>query len=457
MAETKQFDLTEGPILSKLLFIAVPIMGTQLFQMLYNFVDMFFLGQVSSDAVAASGTAGMYVWLSAAFLMFGRMGAEIGVAQSFGRKNDKEALRYSQNSIFIALLMGTIFGGMMIIFSHPLIGFFQIQEVSVAQDAASYLRIVAVGIPLTFISAAINGAFTGAGNSKLPFYINVMGIIFNIIISPLFIMTLGWGIQGAALATILAQALVFALFGLAIKFHSARPFEVFSYSEIFKPNRWVLGQIFRWSFPISLESLCFTLLSMIIARFIAIYGAGAIATQRVGSQIESLSYLIGGGFASALTAFIGQNFGAGKWERIHQSFKIATAVMISWGIFVSLMLFFGAEFLFSLFISEPDIILLGIDYLRIFSLAQLATCIEALAAGAFRGVGITHPPSIVSISFNVLRVLLAYVLVQTTLGINGIWWAMTVGNICRGVVLMVWYLLFSRKQPNHAPLIAVNS
>lgn len=111
MAETKQYDLTEGPILSKLLLIAVPIMGTQLFQILYNLVDMFFLGQVSSDAVAASGTAGMYIWLSAAFLIFGRMGAEIGVSQSFGRKNNQEALRYSQNSIFIALLLGVIFGG----------------------------------------------------------------------------------------------------------------------------------------------------------------------------------------------------------------------------------------------------------------------------------------------------------------------------------------------------------
>lgn len=161
---------------------------------------------------------------------------------------------------------------------------------------------------------------------------------------------------------------------------------------------------------------------MIIARFVAHYGAGAIATQRVGSQVESLSWLIGGGFASALTAFMGQNFGAKKWERIHQGFKIATGVMMTWGLLVSLMLFFGARFLFSLFIPEPDIIVLGVDYLRIFSLAQLPTCIEALAAGAFRGVGSTQPPSIVSITFNVLRVLLAYVLVQTALGLNGIWW-----------------------------------
>lgn len=121
----------------------------------------------------------------------------------------------------------------MIIFSQPLIGFFQIQEAAVATDAVAYLRIVAIGIPMTFISAAINGAFTGSGNSKLPFYINVIGLIINIIISPLFIISLDWGISGAALTTILAQTLVFILFCLAIKFHSDRPFQQFLYGETF--------------------------------------------------------------------------------------------------------------------------------------------------------------------------------------------------------------------------------
>jgi len=423
-------------------------MATQLFQMLYNLIDMFFLGRVSSDAVAASGTAGMYIWLAAAFLMVGRMGAEIGVSQSIGQLNNQAAKAYAQNSIFLATILGILYGGVMIIFSHQLIGFLQIQETTVIGYAVDYLMIVALGIPLTFVSAAINGAFTGAGNSKLPFYINGIGITINVIISPVFIITLGLGIRGAAIATLLAQALVFVLFGLAIKYHKSRPFQQFNFKECLIPSKKVFLQILKWSLPISLESLCFTFLSMIIARFVAVYGADAIAAQRIGSQIESLSWLIGGGFASALTAFVGQNFGANKWDRIHKGFYLSLVIISVWGIFVSFILFFGAKQLMSFFISEVEIISLGNHYLRIFSVSQLATCIEALAAGAFRGVGKTQPPSIISITFNVLRVPLASLLSQTSLGLNGIWWGLTIGGLFKGVILMGWYVIYSRNNAN---------
>ena len=446
MEKTNLSNLTEGPILNKLLFIAIPIMGTQLFQMLYNLIDMFLLGRVSGDAVAATGTAGMYIWLAAAFLMIGRMGAEIGVSQSLGGSDIEAAKKYTQNSIFIATVSGVIYTAIMFLFIEPLIGFFQIQEAHVAEQAADYLLIVSIGIPLTFISNAINGAFNGAGNSKLPFYINAFGMTVNVILSPLFIFVFDLGLHGAAMATVIAQTIICFLFILAIKFHKSRPFEDFSYKEMFTPNLQSIKQIFRWSLPISIESLCFTILTMIIARFISDYGAGAIATQRVGSQIESLSWLIGGGFASALTAFMGQNFGAGKWDRIHKGFHISTIIMCVWGVIASSMLFFGAKQLFSLFITEPDIVVLGVDYLRIFAIAQFFTCIEALAAGAFRGIGKTQPPSIVSITFNALRVPMALLLAETSLGLNGIWWGMAIGNILRGVVLMVWYMHFSRKQ-----------
>ena len=446
MSQLKQSNLTKGPILNKLLFIAVPIMGTQLFQMMYNLIDMFLLGRVSSDAVAATGTAGMYLWLAQAFLLFGRMGAEIGVSQSLGSEEVSAAKKYSQNSIFIALVSGVLFTAILMIFVHPLIGFFQIQEAHVAQAAVDYLLIVALSIPLSFISNAINGAFNGAGNSKLPFYINAFGMTFNVILSPLFIFTFDLGIHGAAMATVIAQGIVCASFLLAIKYHKSRPFEDFNYKDILNYDKPAIKQIFSWSLPISIESLCFTFLSMIIARYISLYGAGAIAAQRIGSQVESLSWLIGGGFASALTAFMGQNFGAGKWDRIHKGFKISTVIMCVWGVFVSLLLFFGAEQLFALFINEADIIALGVDYLRIFALAQFFTCIEALAAGAFRGVGKTQPPSIVSITFNALRIPAAILLSQTALGLNGIWWGMALGNIMRGLVLIIWYMAYSRKQ-----------
>ena len=117
MSNNKQFDLTEGKILNRLLLISLPIIGSNVFQMLYMFIDMFFLGRLSSDAVAASGTAGMYIWLSMALFLIGAMGAEIGVSQNLGANNPELAKRYSQNATCISLILGVFFSIILILFS----------------------------------------------------------------------------------------------------------------------------------------------------------------------------------------------------------------------------------------------------------------------------------------------------------------------------------------------------
>jgi len=446
------FDLTKGKILDRLLLVALPIMGTQLMQMAYNLTDMFWLGRVSSDAVAASGTAGMYMWLSAAFLFLGRTGAEIGVSQNLGKGKADLARAYAQNALLLSAVSGVLFGACMIIFRHPLIGFFHIQEAHVAADAAIYLAVAAIGIPMSFVSGAITGAFNGSGNSRLPFYINAVGLVVNVILDPILIMSAGWGIMGAAAATSIAQALVCALFLVAVKKSAGRPFSHFTFFS--KADLNILKQIFRWALPVGLESLLFTVLSMFISRFVAAFGSDAIAVQRVGSQIESLTWLIGGGFGSALTAFFGQNYGAGKWSRIHRGFKLATVAMIGWGIFVTLLLFFLASPLFRIFLPAPDIVAAGTVYLRILSSCQILACLEAVAAGCFRGIGKTVPPSVVSIVGNALRVPLAYFLSTTSLGITGIWWGVAIGASARGIWVFIWYLVDSRKMPQEDEPIA---
>ena len=443
----KEFDLTQGPILKKLLVIALPMMGTQLFQMLYNLIDMFLVGQISSDAVAATGSAGMYLWLSVAFFIIGSMGAEIGVSQNLGKKDTAMAKRFAESAGFIAIILGIVYGLAMILFADPLIRFLQIQEYEVIRDAADYLWIVSLSTPLTFLSFALNGAFNGAGNSRYSFYFKAWGLGLNIILSPLFIFVLGLGVPGAAMATVIAQVFVCLVFLWAIKYHKSRPFEEFSYKNLFKYDKTVVSKIFKWTLPISIESLCFTVLTMFINQAIALFGANALAIARVGSQVESLTWLIGGGFAAALTAYIGQNFGAQKWGRIHRGFKISLGVMAIYGVFVSLLMYFGAEAIIRLFITDPKIIPLGVDYLQIFALVQLVECIGAIAAGAFRGVGKTQPPSIISIVFNVLRVFAAISLSQTALGLNGIWWGMAICNALRSLITFTWYKFYIKKEP----------
>jgi putative MATE family efflux protein len=439
-----KYNLTEGGILKKLLVVSLPIMGTQFLQMAYNLTDMFWLGRVGSEAVAASGAAGMYMWLAMGFMLIGRMGAEIGVAQSLGRGDKKSALGFSQNAMFIALVLGLICSFCMIVFKKPLIGFFMFREASVARDAADYLFIVGFANTAVFITAVIIGTFNASGNSKTPFFLNGIGLVCNVILDPLFIFVFRMGVIGAAVATVISQFVVCALMITAIIFFKDRPFEW--YSIKIRPDLKKIIFILKWAVPLGLESLLFCFLSMVTSRFEVSFGANAVATSKVGSQIESLSWLIGGGFGSALVAFIGQNYGAEKWDRIRRGVRISAQLMAVWGIFVTLFLWFAGRYVFAFFLPAPELVELGIPYLRILAFAQLPMNIEAVGAGAFKGTGRTLQPSFVSVVTNLLKPVLAYFLSRTGLGLFGIWIGISVTTFIRGAWVCIWYWLDVKKK-----------
>ena len=174
LANANRFDLTQGGILSKLMAVSIPIIGTQIIQMIYNLTDMFWLGRMgdySGVAIAASGSVGMYMWLSMAFSAFGARGAEIGVSQNVGRGDRRTAQRVGQSAYTLAALIGLAFMAFLILFSEPLIGFLNLAR-EVRGPARNYLLIVSLGIPFSFVSGAAIGVFNGSGNSRTPFIIN---------------------------------------------------------------------------------------------------------------------------------------------------------------------------------------------------------------------------------------------------------------------------------------------
>ena len=447
MTENKH-DLTQGGILKKLLQVAVPIMGTQLMQMAYNLTDMFWLGrtQHSVVAVAASGLAGMYLWLGMALMMIGRMGSEIGTSQNLGSGDVASAKGYAQDSSRIALILGIFYGLMLVVLTKPLVSLFQVNDRTVFESATAYLRIVGFGIPFFYVSAAITGVFNGAGNSRLSFRANAVGLLVNMILDPLMILVWGWGVEGAAIATIIAQATVCVLFIWFAKLHPQRPFEHFRILGRIDPAR--LRQIVRWSLPVAAESGAFTALAMVVTSMVsAWYGETAVAVQRVGSQIESLSWLIGGGFSSAVTAFTGQNYGARKWERIRKGYHISLVSLLVWEALVTLLLVFGGRFLFSLFLREPaEIVDMGATYLRILAMCQLFMALEGACAGTFRGIGRTLPPSLSSITSNIIRPILCWWFAQW-MGLNGLWAGIAVSAMLRGIMVFIWFTLHKRQLP----------
>lgn len=441
----KQIDLLQGAILPSLGALALPIMATSLIQMAYNLIDMIWIGALGSNAVASIGAAGMFMWLSNGLATLAKMGGQIKVAHALGAGAKKEAAGYAKSSFQMGIVFALGFGILSLVCADEMIAFFQLNSEQVILDAKYYLMITCGLVIFSFINQIMTGILTAMGNSKTSFIVTAIGLALNIILDPWFIF--GWGVvpsmgvAGAALATILSQAIVMLLFLYAMKKDTV----LFPRVHIFqKPQRSYLLAIFRIGLPTALQSMLFSGISMVIARLIAGWGDGAVAVQKVGSQIESISWMSAEGYAAALNSFVAQNYGAQNPKRVKKGYQISMRVMLLWGVFCSIVLILCPRFIFQIFIHEQEILPLGVDYLRILGISQLFMCMEITTAGAFQGLGKTLPPSIVGISLTAARIPLA-MLLSSMWGLNGIWWAITISSIGKGTVLFAWFHFDLRK------------
>jgi putative MATE family efflux protein len=396
--------------------------------------------------VAAAGLASQFLWLAMAFMLMCRIGAEIGVSQNMGQGKPEVAKQYAQNGFILAIFIGIVFTAVVIAARTHLIRFFDMDDSYVVGLAGQYLAVIALSLPFTFGHFVITGVYGGYGNTKIPFYINALALAINITLSPILIFGLGLGMYGAAISLIIANATNFCLKLWVMKGYKGRPFEQYT---IFARVAWdKMAQILRWGVPVAVESFLFTTLFMVVSRLISSeFGVGAVAAHNIAMNIESLAFMAAGGFASAITAFIGQNFGAKKWGRMRSTYRVASGVMAIYGVVVTVTLFAFATPLISLFLDDAADIIIGRDYLRIIGLAQFLFCLEGVATGAFRGQGATFKPTIASVSSNVLRVIVAYTLAATALGITGVWVGIATAMTVRSVWVLVWYRISARKMP----------
>ena len=266
----KTNNLTQGSILSALFKLAIPIMGTSFVQMAYNMTDMIWVGRVGSRAVAAVGTAGFFTWLAMAFILIPKIGAEVGVAQSIGKNDMKEAKVYIKHTLQMIVVIALIYALSLITFRKPLIGFFNLGEPDIIQNAINYLVIISFGLVFYFINPVFTAIFNGYGESRTPFIINSIGLLVNMVLDPLLILGLGpiprLEVAGAAIATVIAQAVVTLIFVLNARM---RP-ELFSGLNLFKaPDIAHINKIFKLGLPVALQSGLFTVFAMVIARIIA--------------------------------------------------------------------------------------------------------------------------------------------------------------------------------------------
>ncbi len=440
---SKQVNLLEGSISLGLTKLAFPIMASSFLQMAYNLTDMLWIGRIGSAAVTSVGVAGMYMWLSAGFTIIARVGGQVYIAQKLGAGKGREAAGYAKTALQLGVVMGMLFGFICMVFAPQLTAFFNMSDVNTIRDAEAYLRIVGGFVFFNFVNLIMTGIWTALGKSAFTFIATAIGLSINMALDPVLIFGIGpfpeLGIVGAGIATIFAQVIVFTVF----MFMASRDKEIFP--KVL--NKTLVNQfdmekakdIVKIGFPVGIQSMLFTCISMILTRMITEFGDAAIAVQRVGSQIESITWMTAEGFGSAVNTFIAQNYGAKKDERVKRGYSTAFRIMFAWGLVTGGILIFFPYHLFPLFIREPELLQQGVDYLRIMGCSQVFMCIELTTAGAFQGLGKSFPPSIVGIVFTAMRIPLALILSTTALGLNGIWWAITISSVVKGVVLPIWF------------------
>lgn len=442
-------NLTKGPILKTLTKLAIPIMASYFIGTLYNITDMAWIGQLGSKAVAGVGVGGMFTWLSQGLSSIARMGGQVQVAQCIGRGDREKAHGYAQVAIQLAFYMGLIFALISLIFVHQMVGFFNLTDPEAYSAAVSYTRIACGLIVFSFLTVTLTGLYTAQGDSQTPFWANLIGLATNMILDPILILGPGpfpkLGVIGAAIATVTAQFIVMSIMVLGVVRQKKGNVLKGIRLAAAIPGSYLKG-ICQIGIPSGIQDMTYCFISMILTRMVSGFGAEAIATQRVGGQIESISWHTADGFAAALNAFTAQNYGAGKMDRVKKGYRASLLTVGVWGLLVTAIFVFAPNTIARIFFHEPKAIAIAVSYLIIIGLSEAFLCVEITTIGAISGLGKTHLCSIISILFTSMRIPLAIVLGNTSLGLDGIWWALSSTTMIKGIIFTGTFFWITRRK-----------
>lgn len=381
-------NLTQGPILRQLFTLAMPIMATSFIQMAYSLTDMAWVGRLGSEAIAAVGSVGILTWMSTAIALLNKVGAEVNVGQAIGAQDEQAARNFASNNITLALLISVLWGAILFIFARPIISIYELQP-HIEDMAVEYLRIISTALPFVFLSTAFTGTFNAAGRSKIPFSINGIGLITNIILDPLLIFGLGWGTTGAAIATWLAEAIVCFLFVYQLKKKKIL-WDNFIFFTHLKKQYAV--RIIKIGLPVATFNTLFAFVNMFLGRTASEQGGHlGLMALTTGGQIEAITWNTSQGFATALSAFVAQNYAARQVARVLKAYHTTLWMTFIFGTFCTFIFICYGNEIFSIFVPEKAAYETGGVFLRIDGYSQIFMMLEITIQGVFYGIGRTMP------------------------------------------------------------------
>ena len=435
-------NLTEGPILRQLFMLAMPIMATSFIQMAYSLTDMAWVGRLGSEAVASIGSVGLLTWMTSSIALLNKVGSEVSVGQSIGLRDETSARSFATHNVTLSLVLSLIWASVLFVFATPIIGMYEL-EPHIAGNAVNYLRIVSSAFPFVFMSATFTGIFNASGRSKIPFTINSIGLVINMLLDPLLIFVCDWKTEGAALATWIAQACVFGLFVYQLK---ARKILWENFRFFGKLKRAYTAKIVKIGLPVATLNALFAFVNMFLGRTASTVGGhiGLMAMTTSG-QIEAITWNTSQGFSTALSAFVAQNYAARKISRVMKALQTTLYMTLVFGIICSLLFIFCGNNIFAIFVPEKEAYEAGGLALRIDGYSQLFMMLEIVIQGIFYGMGRTVPPAVISITCNYLRIPMALFFVSLGWGLPGIWWTICLTSILKGIVILIWFLAIKKK------------
>lgn len=376
--------MTVGDPVRHIIFFALPALIGNVFQQIYNIADSVIVGRfVGADALAAVGATSSITFLFFALCNGIGSGGGIIVSQYYGAHEDSKVKNCIVNTGFIMLLIPAMFGITGFVTAPTLLGFLS-TPAEILSDAVMYIRFMCVGLVFVSLYNYMASMLRALGDSRSPLYFLIVSTIINVILDIIFVYYLKTGIKGAALATIIAQFIS----AVSCFIYARRVNDYFRLTkEDFVITMRMSFKIIKLGVPLSLQFALIAVSAMAVQRIVNSYGTVVVAAFTATNRIEQLIHQPYATLGTSLATFCGQNYGAGKYSRVHTGYRKGVLIMA----LITVVMFFTMQFfggaITGLFVSDARVIELGARGLKITSLFYLALGMIYVVRGVLSGLG----------------------------------------------------------------------
>ena len=384
MARSNTLNMTEGRLSRQIIAFSMPLMFTNLLQMLFSMVDLAVVGRFSSSAAMGSvGSTTTLVFLFTGFLMGLGSGVNVLVATHFGARSEKNVRESVHTSFLVCLIAGVLMLALGLIFARPLLELLNTRD-DLIDGAELYLRIYFLGMPAAALYNYGNGVLNAIGDTKTPLiYLSTAGVL-NVILDLTFVIGLGMSTDGVALASMLSQCVSA---GLIVR-------SLMRSTDIYRLNlrelrfyRDKASHVLSIGVPAGLQNVIFSVANLFIQAGVNSFSTVVVEGNSAAGNVDNLVYAVMNAFYIACSSFVGQNYGAGKVDRVRKSYLLTLGyAALAAAVFGGLFLLFGRQFL-SLFTPEAEVIDAGLQRIAVMCFSFPLSALMDNTTAASRGLG----------------------------------------------------------------------